>query len=186
MKKRIWLVLLVLSITPFARSCDVTVGFPLPLAPDFSGSNELPYSKNLQEWLIQSIPFLLTNILILSLIALSIIKREKIISWLWSAYHALLVNIWINWSGYLIYIFWDTSGRKNPVILSFLYDFSYMFHYTIPSKVSYWITKNSYGNGLVDDILFRAWFILTTVLTTLLFYWTKKVRDRYIKKRATL
>lgn len=179
MKKRILFIFLVLSITPFARGCDITAGFPLPIV------NGLDRGFDITQFLrVKSIIFLLLNISILSLIAAALIKRQQYIRLLSSFYNALLINLWVYWTGFLIWI--NYLYRDPPKILSDIFSLSFIYACSLPKKIAYLITKEKYGVPLVDDILYRIWFVIITILLTALFYWARRIKDRHIKTKPAV
>ena len=167
MKKRIWFVLLLLGITPFARSCSITAGFPLPVATNvgFGGVDLCPGSAL----------FLLADIAILSLIAFILVKRRQTIRWLSSFYNVLLINLAASWAGFLL-----ISGYVDepPAPVNALVNGILIYLCKVPGMVAYKFFYKSRYQDVADDILYRAWFVIVTIALTIIVYQVKQLRGR--------
>ena len=179
-KKKFFLLLIVLSITPFFRGCDFTLGFPFPafklIPPDWPNINPsyLPFSVRL----VMFILFSITNISIVYLMMTIILKKVKSTDWIISFYAVLVANIFFSWS-YLILMF--TGNTKKPVITSymdFIAHYLYFVPYFIYDKIE---SVFKFKHISVLDIATRIWFVIITLILTFFSYFIlKKIKKKVL------
>ncbi len=179
MKKKIIFLLAVLSITPIARSCDMTLGYPLPAVVDISSSDPLLALKdNFQP--IRSTVFVLINLAVMLFLARLLLKKVKSTLWLYSFCDALLLNVFVHWSGFFLCYVDMTKNRLADAILDAYWTFVGLIATEVPGRVSNELLADWLKPDTRDNIVFRVWFAVATALLTLLFFGLRKLRTRWL------
>lgn len=177
-KIKIFLSLIVLSITPFFRGCDdinlnaFSFGFPFPIIKYFFGS--VTYTGRHSWFRIEDyslhIFFTVLNILIAYIIAKNIVSKEKYISWMPPFFNALIINLCITWSIFVIYI------GKPPLLEGYSY-FVSIYMLWVPLFIN-----SNFKIEIPLEILTRVWFMTATFLLTGLLYTLSRLKNKYFKK----
>ncbi len=179
MKKKIIFLLAVLSITPIARSCDMTLGYPLPAVVDISSSDPLLALKdNYQP--VRSTVFVFINLAVMLFLARLLLKKVKSTLWLYSFGDALLLNVFVHWSGFFLCYVDSTKNRIADGVLEAYWAFVGVIATEVPGRVSSgflsdWLKPDTTR----DNIIFRVWFAIATALLTVLFFGLRKLRTRW-------
>ena len=171
-KKKLLFLFFILGITPFARSCDATLGFPLPAASDILSYNLLEYFSNPLFYLSLTL-----NLLILSFFAAYIIRYKSHSPWIGSFLNALGINIFINWSLVLLLLL-KTENKFLLSVAGKYWEFMFSYATWLPDKIFYSLKRAWLDNDMLYDTIHRIWFVITTYLLTILLVWVGLLRKR--------
>jgi hypothetical protein len=199
-KIKIFLMLLILSITPFMRGCGETFGFPFPAIADIIEPADLQTTWNQLIGELESrdaIMLIIVNLLIAILLAKIIARNEKYIAWMRAFLNTIFVQACAIWVMVATLLFIESPAEEAPLTwiqrlaswYGFLYgkyfnyvpdkvaDAIYKFAKNIPKTINMQVPTPSYN--LIADIVSRTWFLITAaVITVLVRYIIKKARKR--------
>jgi len=183
MNKKILIVLAAMCLIPIARSCDMTVGYPLPVVEDVYLNNPvIDFIENYRP--VRSTAFLFVNLAVLLLLGRFLLKKIRPGRGLASLYDAVLFISFVHWSGLLMcYV-------PEPPEGTFLYkiaDAFWIFIGIFATEVPGWLSSEVFEHWLDwekrDIILYRAWFTFATVALVFIFYGLRRLTD--LRRRAS-
>jgi hypothetical protein len=176
MKKRLIIAFCALILTPFVRGCETSLGFPLPFMTYNPGGPKFDIPCG---WLL----FCLNLAVITALVkyaALKVTEKTRVLA----IYDAMLFNIFANWSLFIIYI--ATAAEETESLFLGIY-VKLLFAYVsfVPERAFDMFYKDWMSLDVFDDIVYRLWFIASTLMCVIIFYYIRifNIRKRKEKKR---
>lgn len=183
-KKKMLLLFLLLSITPFIRGCAETFGFPLPAMFNViePGSFSETWNKLLAKLSsLTALLIILVNVLFAVLFTRVFARNASRLKWIPHFMIMLAIGIAMIWLMALIYQLGIDTDDPKTMIENISAAYGNIFgkiYYTIPLKAGEEIVKSypwgikalgdSVKKGVVEtlsaDILNRAWFVVVTFI----------------------
>jgi hypothetical protein len=183
-KSRVFILFLILSVTPFIRGCGESFGFPLPAFSDILKDNSvgaLVCSLSRQLTNAESILPFMANLLFSVLFARILLRRSKDNTILNHVPAALTINLTFVWSVVALFLIFPQEGPGNRIgnfLLEKYGEVFFLYFYKVPqamTKFLLWIIPHQrrvqQGIYIVDpmqdptdEVTSRAWFVVVTFL----------------------
>lgn len=164
-KIRIFLLFLVLSVTPFLRGCEIVYGFPFPLTPAAESLRDmLLFMFKPGTWHIAA--FFIVNTLICVLLAKIIARNEKKGGLLSFMITGLDINLSVIWFTYLLLSFSEMHKSIEVLgnfFLGVIYA-NYMCRVPADFLAAIMGRMGLDESGIGLDIAMRLWFVVITLL----------------------
>jgi len=177
MSRKVLFVLAAMSLIPIARSCDMTMGYPLPVAEDISLIEPLSdFVENYRP--VQSTVFLLVNLAVLLLLGRFLLKKIRPGRWLASFYDGVLFISFVHWSGLLMcYVAEPPEGTFLYKLGDAYWVFIGIFATEVPAWINSRVLDFSPEMEWRDNIVYRVWFTFVTAALVFIFYGFRRLAD---------
>jgi hypothetical protein len=191
-KVRIYLLFLLLAITPFCRGCDASYGFPFPTVAGDANNVFKDLAAIVSVKSFMPVAFFVVNILVACLLAMIFLRKRENLKWGISLERSLNINLFAIWIllllGSALDFILGPKGKLPKAIDSLLEIYGNLLwwvYYTFPSfitkkicSIMHLINNRYEPSDLFYEFMPRAWLVIVILLLTGLLYLISRIRRK--------